>query len=115
MFRIHLLYVWGSMDETTPTPSAGPADTFLGKLKEQSFTILVMVAVVYYQHTLWQSDRARLEQELVRKGAQVDAMVDAERTRLIEREKYLLVQRDQFIDMLKEQAAICRLKTHTEP
>ena len=37
-------------------------------------------------------------------------MVEAERTRLIEREKYLIGQRDQFIDMIKEQAAVCRIK-----
>jgi hypothetical protein len=96
-------------EEAVPTPST-PTDTFLGKLKEQSFSILVMVAVVYYQHTLWQADRARLELDLQRKGAQVDAMVEAERTRLVEREKYLIGQRGQFIDMLKEQAAVCRMK-----
>jgi hypothetical protein len=96
-------------EEAAPTPST-PTDTFLGKLKEQSFSILVMVAVVYYQHTLWQADRSRLELDLQRKGAQVDAMVEAERTRLVEREKYLIGQRDQFIDMLEEQAAICRMK-----
>ena len=100
-------------EEAAPTPST-PTDTFLGKLKEQSFSILVMVAVVYYQHTLWQVDRARLELDLQRKGAQVDAMVEAERTRLVEREKYLITQRDQFIDMLKEQAAVCRLKARVE-
>ena len=98
-------------DETTPTDRPETAaGSFLAKLREQSFSILVMVAVVYYQHTLWQADRARIELDLQRKGAQVDAMVEAERTRLVEREKYLITQRDQFIDMLKEQAAVCRMK-----
>ena len=69
-----------------------------------------MVAVVYYQHTLWQADRSRMELELTRKSALVDSMVEAERGRLLEREKYLMNQRDQFIDMLKEQAAVCRLR-----
>jgi hypothetical protein len=101
------------MDETTPSPTppaSTPTDTFLGKLKEQSFSILVMVAVVYYQHTLWQADRARLELDLTRKDSILTAVVEAERTRLVEREKYLIGQRDQFIDMLKEQAAVCRMK-----
>ena len=102
-------------DETTPTDRPETAaGSFVAKLREQSFTILVMVAVVYYQHTLWQADRARLEMELQRKGAQDDAMVEAERTRLVEREKYLIGQRDQFIDMLKEQAAVCRLKARVD-
>jgi hypothetical protein len=101
------------MDETTPSPTSPastPTDTFLGKLKEQSFSILVMVAVVYYQHTLWQADWARLELDLTRKDSILTAVVEAERTRLVEREKYLIGQRDQFIDMLKEQAAVCRMK-----
>ena len=98
------------MSEEEEATTTGPTDTFLSKLKEQSFSILVMVAVVYYQHTLWQADRSRLELDLQRKGAQVDAMVEAERTRLVEREKYLIGQRDQFIDMIKEQAAVCRIK-----
>ena len=99
-------------DEQTPSTPAveTPAASFLGKLKEQSFSILVMVAVVYYQHTLWQADRARMEVELTRRMAQVDAMVEAERGRLVDREKYLMTQRDQFIDMLKEQAALCRAR-----
>ncbi len=108
-------------DETTPAEqpeqrpaTTGAADTFLAKLKEQSFSILVMVAVVYYQHTLWQADRARLELDLARKDSILTAVVEAERTRLVEREKYLITQRDQFIDMLKEQAAVCRLKARVE-
>ena len=102
-------------DETTPAEQPETAaGSFLAKLREQSFSILVMVAVVYYQHTLWQADRARLELDLQRKDAQVDAMVEAERGRLVEREKYLVTQRDAFIDMLKEQAAVCRLKARVE-
>jgi len=108
-------------DETTPAEqpeqrpaTTGAAHTFLAKLKEQSFSILVMVAVVYSQHTLWQADRARLELDLARKDSTLTAVVEAERTRLVEREKYLITQRDQFIDQLKEQAAICRIKARVE-
>ena len=97
-------------DEQPSAPVETPAGSFLSKLKEQSFSILVMVAVVYYQHTLWQADRAALQLELTRRMSQVDAMVEAERGRLVEREKYLMTQRDAFIDMLKEQAAVCRLR-----
>ena len=102
-----------STEPETPA-SPGPTDTFLGKLKEQSFSILVMVAVVYYQHTLWQSDRARLELDLQRKDSAASAVVEAERLRMVEREKYLLGQRDQFVEMLKEQAAVCRMRTKVD-
>lgn len=102
-------------DETTPADRPETAaGSFLAKLREQSFSILVMVAVVYYQHTLWQADRARPELDLARKDSTLTAVVEAERTRLVEREKYLITQRDAFIDMLKEQAAVCRLKARVE-
>ena len=97
-------------DQTPAAPVETPAGSFLSKLKEQSFSILVMVCVVYYQHTLWQADRSRMEIELTRRVAQVDAMVEAERGRLVEREKYLMTQRDAFVDMLKGQAALCRMR-----
>ena len=100
--------------EPETTASDGPTDTFLGKLKEQSFSILVMVAVVYYQHTLWQSDRARLELDLQRKDSAASAVVEAERLRMVEREKYLMGQRDHFVEMLKEQAAVCRMRTKVD-
>ena len=39
------------MSENT-NPISGFADTFLSKLKEQSFVILIMLGVIYYQHRL---------------------------------------------------------------
>ena len=39
------------MSENT-NPISGFADTFLSKLKEQSFVILLMLGVIYYQHRL---------------------------------------------------------------
>ena len=33
-------------------PITGFADTFLSKLKEQSFVIILMLGVIYYQHRL---------------------------------------------------------------
>ena len=37
---------------TQHNPVQGFTDTFVSKLKEQSFTILIMVGVIYYQHRL---------------------------------------------------------------
>jgi hypothetical protein len=90
------------MDEQTPAPSA--TDTFLGKLKEQSFTILIMVGVLYYQHSMWQTDREQFLSRITALQARIDNVMERERDRTIEREKYLMSQRDQFIEMLKEQA-----------
>ena len=39
------------MSEQT-NPLSGFADTFLSKLKEQSFVIILMLGVIYYQHRM---------------------------------------------------------------
>ena len=44
----------------------------------------------------------------------LDCCERAEDTGLVERGKYLITQRDAFIDMLKEQAAVCRLKARVK-
>ena len=79
------------------------ASTFLAKLKEQSFTIILMLGALYYQHTMWQRDHDFLLQQVYEWEKRNAAIIEAERTRMIEREKYLAEQRDQFVDMLKEE------------
>lgn len=92
---------------------------FFSKLKEQSFTVVLMIAIVYYQHTAWQNDREDMMREIHAKEAQIMALMEKERERLIEREKALRDQRDQFVEMLKEEAAWnkaeLRLKSHRTP
>ena len=39
------------MEKETKVSSYG--DTFLSKLKEQSFTIIILVGIMYYQNTLF--------------------------------------------------------------
>ena len=48
----------------TQTPLSGFTDTFLSKLKEQSFTIVLMIGIIWYQGkmmeervTYWQRDK----------------------------------------------------------
>ena len=95
-------------EETTASPAAeasSPSATFMEKLKEQSFTILVMCAVVYYQHMLWQQDKAMLEKEVDVKEERIIQVVEREHLRSVEREKQLEAQRDQFLELLKQQAS----------
>ena len=96
------------MDEQTPTSAPSAADTFLGKLKEQSFTILIMVGVLYYQHSMWQTDREGFTARITALQSRIDTVMERERDRTVEREKYLMSQRDQFIEMLKEPATWSR-------
>jgi hypothetical protein len=78
------------------------ATTFVDKLKDQSFTIILMIGGLYYQNQIFESEITRYNKVVNEKQEYINMIVDAERERMIAREKYLMEQRDQFIDMLKE-------------
>lgn len=77
------------------------SETFVNKLKEQSFTILILVGIMYYQNTLFTSQMNEYKQMIKAKEDLILKLTDEERQRLIEREKYLINQRDEFIKDLK--------------
>jgi 5,10-methylenetetrahydrofolate reductase len=75
--------------------------TFMNKLKEQSFTILILVGIMYYQNTLFTSQMNEYKQMIKSKEELILKLTEEERQRLIDREKYLIGQRDEFIQDLK--------------
>jgi hypothetical protein len=77
-------------------------ETFMSKLKEQSFTILILVGIMYYQNTLFTSQMNEYKQMIKSKEELILKLTEEERQRLIDREKYLISQRDEFIKELKE-------------
>jgi hypothetical protein len=77
------------------------SETFLSKLKEQSFTILILVGIMYYQNTLFTSQMSEYKQMIKAKEDLILKLTEEERQRLIDREKYLIGQRDEFIQELK--------------
>lgn len=78
---------------------------FIDKLKEQSFTILIMLLALYYQHNLWMAEREALSKEVDQKEERILQVVERERDKGIEREKSLEAKLDQFVELLKQQAA----------
>lgn len=77
------------------------AETFMNKLKEQSFTILILVGIMYYQNSLFTNQMNEYKQMIKSKEELILKLTDDERNRLLEREKYLMGQRDEFINDLK--------------
>jgi 5,10-methylenetetrahydrofolate reductase len=77
------------------------AETFMNKLKEQSFTILILVGIMYYQNTLFTSQMNEYKAMIKSKEELILKLTDDERNRLLDREKYLMGQRDEFINDLK--------------
>jgi hypothetical protein len=75
-------------------------DTFFTKLKEQSFTIILLVGILYYQNVNFSNQINEYKKMVDEKETLVLKLTDDERTRLLERTKYLQEQRDKFVEQL---------------
>lgn len=80
----------------------GFTEVFLDKLKEQSFTIVLMVGILVYQTINKNAEIEKLEKQIDAKQEYIDKMVEDQRQRWQVREQYLLQQRDTYVeDLLK--------------
>jgi hypothetical protein len=91
------------MGRNITKPISSISDTFFNKLKEQSFTIILLVGIMYYQNILYTKQMDEYKKIIDDKENVILKITDDERARLIEREKYLINQRDEFIKNLKTQ------------
>ncbi len=76
------------------------SDTFFGKLKEQSFTIILLVAILWYQNSTYTQNLEEYKKMIDQKEALILKLTEEERVRLIERCEYLIVQRDKYAEQL---------------
>ncbi len=70
--------------------SNGFGEVFMNKLKEQSFNIIILVGIMYYQNSLFTTQMNEYKDMIKEKEQLILKLTDEERTRLIEREKYLI-------------------------
>lgn len=77
------------------------SEIFLNKLKEQSFTIILLIGIMYYQNSIFTSQMNEYKKMIQEKEQLILKLTEEERGRLLEREKYLITQRDKFIEDLK--------------
>ena len=94
------------MSENT-NPISGFADTFLSKLKEQSFVILLMLGVIYYQHRLMEERVAFWQKQYEEQKLYIQTTNETDKQILLDRIKYLQDQRDKYVE-----DAINELKTN---
>ena len=85
------------MSENT-NPVSGFADTFLSKLIEQSFTIIVMVGIIWYQGRMMEERVAYWQKLYEEKEAYIEQTSKEDREDLLERVKYLQDQRDRYVE-----------------
>ena len=73
-------------------------DTFFSKLKEQSFTIILMVGVIWYQGRLME-ERVAYWQKLYEEQKVYIQQTDKEdKTIMLDRIEYLQEQRDKYVE-----------------
>ena len=84
----------------------GFADTFLSKLKEQSFTIIIMVGIIWYQGKLMEERVAYWQKLYEDQKAYVQETAKEDKQIMLDRIKYLQEQRDKYVE-----DAINELKT----
>ena len=79
-------------------PISGFADTFLSKLKEQSFVILVMLGIIYYQHRLMEERVAYWQKLYEEQKTYIEQTAKEDRDDMEEKIKYLQDQRDKYVE-----------------
>ena len=75
-------------------------DTFFNKLKDQSFTILLLVGMLYYQNMIFNQEIVRYKAVIDAKQEYIDNMIKDSRERMLKREDYLNQQRDMYVQDL---------------
>ena len=80
----------------------GVADTFFSKLKEQSFTIILMIGVIWYQGRMMEERVAYWQKLYEEKEAYIEQNTKDDKTLLLSRIEYLQEQRDKYVEDLLE-------------
>jgi hypothetical protein len=73
-------------------------DTFFSKLKEQSFTILIMAGVIWYQGKMMEERVAYWQKLYEEKELYIENTTKEDKVILLERIKYLQDQRDKYVE-----------------
>ena len=73
-------------------------DTFFSKLKEQSFTILIMAGVIWYQGKMMEERVAYWQKLYEEKELYIENTTKEDKIILLERIKYLQDQRDKYVE-----------------
>ena len=79
-------------------PITGFADTFLSKLKEQSFTIIIMVGIIWYQGRMMEERVAYWQKLYEDQKAYMEQTIKDDKQIMLDRIEYLQQQRDKYAE-----------------
>jgi hypothetical protein len=77
-------------------------DVFFSKLKEQSFIIILMIGVIYYQHRMTEERVRFWQQQSQEKEDYIEQVTLEEKNSLLKRCDYLQSERDKYATQLIE-------------
>jgi hypothetical protein len=86
------------MSESKNNLATSVLDIFLSRLKEQSFTIVLMLGGLYYQNKIYDTQRLKNEAELAKKDLIINELINDQFERMTIRESYLIQQRDHYVE-----------------
>jgi hypothetical protein len=73
-------------------------DTFFTKLKEQSFTIVLMIGIIWYQGRMMEERVAYWQKLYEQQKAYIEQTAADDKQIMLERIKYLQDQRDKYVE-----------------
>jgi hypothetical protein len=84
--------------QNVQTPMNGFADVFLSKLKEQSFTIVIMIGVIWYQARFMEERVAYWQKLYEEQKAYIEQTTKEDKADMLDRINYLQNQRDKYVE-----------------
>lgn len=76
----------------------GFTEVFISKLKEQSFMIILMLSVIYYQNNLMEERVSFWQSQFEKQQIEIEATTKEDKQVLMDRIKYLQEQRDKYVE-----------------
>ena len=78
--------------------NSGFTSVFMSKLKEQSFLIILMLGLLYYQNNLMKERVSFWQNQFEKQQAEIESTSKDDKQILIDRIKYLQDQRDKYVE-----------------
>ena len=84
--------------ENNKSDPSGFFDIFLSKVKEQSFLIILMLGVIYYQHRMMEERVGFWQKQFEEEDLYIKQIEKERRDDLMQRNEYLQNQRDKYVE-----------------
>ena len=85
-------------EDISKSNTTGFFDVFISKLKEQSFIIILMLGVIYYQNGLMNERVSFWQNQFEKQQNEIELTTKEDKQILLKRVEYLQDQRDKYVE-----------------